>query len=36
LYEAFRQKNNAGHYDVLKMEGEKLSTIRDAWGFLED
>jgi len=36
LYEAFRQKNNAGHYDVLKMEGEKLSTLRDAWGFLED
>lgn len=36
LYEAFRQKNNAGHYDVLKMDGEKLATLRDAWGFLED
>jgi len=36
LYEAFRQKNNAGHYDAVKLEGEKLSTLRDAWGFLED
>lgn len=36
LYEAFRQKNNAGHYDAVKLAGEKLSTLRDAWGFLED
>jgi tRNA (guanosine-2'-O-)-methyltransferase len=36
LYEAYRQKNNAGHYDTAKLEGDKLSTLRDEWGFLED
>ena len=36
MYEAFRQKNNAGHYDALKLEGEKLETLRTEWGFLED
>ena len=35
LYEAFRQKNKAGHYDAPKLEGEKLSALRDEWGFLE-
>ena len=34
LYEAFRQKNNAGHYDKEKLEGEKLEALRDEWGFL--
>ena len=33
LYEAFRQKNIARHYVSPKMEGEKLSTIREEWGF---
>ncbi len=36
LYEAFRQKNNAGHYDNLKLEGEKLVQLRNEWGFLEE
>lgn len=36
LYEAFRQKNNAGHYDQLKLEGEKLDTLRTNWGFIEE
>ena len=36
LYEAFRQKSNAGHYDAVKMEGEKLTTLKTAWGFIED
>ena len=36
LYEAFRQKSNAGHYDAVKMEGEKLITLKTAWGFIED
>lgn len=36
LYEAFRQKNIAGHYSAVKMEGEQLSAIRTEWGFLED
>jgi len=36
LYEAFRQKNNAGHYDQLKLQGEKLDTLRTNWGFIEE
>ena len=36
LYEAFRQKNNAGHYDSVKLEGEKLKGLRNEWGFLEE
>jgi len=36
LYEAFRQKNNAGHYDKPKMKGEQLIQLRDEWGFLEE
>ena len=36
LYEAFRQKNNAGHYDEAKLEGEALATLKEGWGFIED
>lgn len=36
LYEAFRQKNIAGHYDKIKLEGEQLNTLRNEWGFLEE
>jgi tRNA (guanosine-2'-O-)-methyltransferase len=36
LYEAFRQKNNAGHYDALKLEGVQLEGLRNEWGFLEE
>ena len=36
LYEAYRQKNNAGHYDTIKLEGEQLEGLRNEWGFLED
>jgi len=36
LYEAYRQKNNAGHYDQVKLEGEKLVTLRDEWGFIAE
>jgi tRNA (guanosine-2'-O-)-methyltransferase len=36
LYEAYRQKNNAGHYDAIKLEGERLQTLRSEWGFLEE
>src|SRR5204862_1991462 len=31
LYEAFRQKNNAGHYEGVKLAGEKLTNLRDEW-----
>ena len=36
LYEAFRQKNNAGHYDGVKLEGEALTTLKEGWGFIEE
>ena len=36
LYEAFRQKNNAGHYNQTKLEKEKLATLRTNWGFIEE
>lgn len=36
LYEAYRQKANAGHYDAPKMEGEKLESLRNEWGFMEE
>jgi tRNA (guanosine-2'-O-)-methyltransferase len=36
LYEAYRQKNNAGHYNTIKLEGTKLETLRTEWGFLEE
>jgi len=32
LYEAFRQKSCAGHYNGLKLEGDKLVTLRHEWG----
>ncbi len=35
LYEAYRQKNNAGHYEMIKLEGEQLNVLRNEWGFLE-
>jgi tRNA (guanosine-2'-O-)-methyltransferase len=34
LYEAYRQKKNAGHYDESKITGEKLSKLRESWGFI--
>ncbi len=36
LYEAFRQKNSAGHYNQIKIQGEQLETLRTNWGFIED
>ncbi len=36
LYEAYRQKNSAGHYDNIKLEGEQLNSLRNEWGFLEE
>ena len=32
LYEAFRQKSNAGHYDALKLKGTQLETLTAEWG----
>jgi tRNA (guanosine-2'-O-)-methyltransferase len=36
LYEAFRQKSNAGHYDQIKLEGEQLEKLRTEWGFIDE
>jgi tRNA (guanosine-2'-O-)-methyltransferase len=32
LYEAFRQKNAAGHYEQQKINGEAAKTLFDSWG----
>ena len=36
LYEAFRQKKNAGHFDQVKLQGQQLSSLLNEWGFMED
>ena len=36
LYEAYRQKSLAGHYDSARLDGEKLELLRNEWGFIED
>jgi len=36
LYEAFRQKSNAGHYDALKLKGTQLETLTAEWGFINE
>ncbi len=36
LYEAFRQKSNAGHYDALKLKGTQLETLTAEWGFMNE
>lgn len=34
LYEAFRQKRIAGHYDHPQLSGERLFELKTAWGFI--
>ena len=36
LYEAYRQKALAGHYDKTKLTGEVLKELMDKWGYEED
>lgn len=36
VYEAFRQKHLAGHYEIPQLSGEQLEAIKTRWGFLED
>jgi tRNA (guanosine-2'-O-)-methyltransferase len=36
LYEAYRQKSIAGHYDKIQLQGEQLDSLRNEWGFLEE
>ncbi len=35
LYEAFRQKNNAGHYNKPQLTGNSLLTLKEVWGMNE-
>lgn len=35
LYEAFRQKSAAGHYDQPRLQGEQMEQLRTQWGFLD-
>jgi len=36
LYEAFRQKNNAGHYNEPQLKGAPLELLRASWGFIDE
>lgn len=36
VYEAFRQKNQAGHYATQKMQGEEFSTLSKQWGLYDE
>ena len=36
LYEAYRQKALAGHYDKTKLTGEVLKDLMDKWGYEEE
>jgi tRNA (guanosine-2'-O-)-methyltransferase len=36
LYEAYRQKNLAGHYDKQKLEGNVLKELMDKWGYQDE
>ena len=35
LYEAFRQKKIAGHYDNSKLPAEQFKALKNEWGFYE-
>jgi len=36
LYEAFRQKKIAGHYNQLQLSGERLEQLKTNWGFITE
>ncbi|RYF98515.1 MAG: RNA methyltransferase [Chitinophagaceae bacterium] len=36
LYEAFRQKNLAGHYNEGRMPAEQVQNLKAEWGFLNE
>ena len=36
IYEAYRQKEIAGHYNSSSLPPNKLNTLMQAWGFLEN
>lgn len=36
VYEAFRQKLQAGHYEQSSLPGELMQQLRQEWGFIEE
>ncbi|MBK8608796.1 MAG: RNA methyltransferase [Chitinophagaceae bacterium] len=36
LYEAYRQKNEVGHYGSIKLNGNRLDDLKTDWGFNDD
>ncbi|MBK7885577.1 MAG: RNA methyltransferase [Chitinophagaceae bacterium] len=36
LYEAFRQKSIAGHYNQSRFEQEQLAALQKEWGFIDE
>ena len=36
LYEAYRQKKNAGHFTNTKLEGQELDDLMNQWGFEDE
>jgi tRNA (guanosine-2'-O-)-methyltransferase len=36
IYEAYRQKKNAGHYDKRQLSEEAFSALKTNWGFIEE
>ncbi len=36
LYEAYRQKNIAGHYNTQQLSPPDLAELKTSWGFIED
>jgi tRNA (guanosine-2'-O-)-methyltransferase len=36
LYEAYRQKNAAGHYDTAQLASDQFSSLKTAWGCIEE
>ena len=35
IYEAYRQKNIAGHYNSIALPENRLNTLMQEWGFIE-
>ena len=36
LYEAFRQKSAAGHYDQQQLSEGQLNSLKNSWGFIKE
>lgn len=36
IYEAYRQKNNAGHYNTQSLSEQRMNSLMEEWGFIND